>query len=185
MYALAIPSAAHLHRRDYATANTLLNEALALAEERGFWKAWVMMNQGCVSSMRGEASDAVRMITSRMAAWRSTGATMLVPSWLSYLARAYAELGQFDDAWHCIEEALETVEKTKETWFEADIRRIAGEVTLLSPAPDAAKAQAYFERALAVARAQQSKPWELRAATSMARLWRDQGKRALGKGNLD
>jgi predicted ATPase len=179
MYALAIPSAAHLHRRDYATANTLLNEAVALADERGavFWKAWAMMNQGCVSSMRGEASDAVRMITSGMTAWRSTGATMLVPSWLSYLARAYAELGQFDDAWHCIDEALETVEKTKETWFEADIRRIAGEITLLSPGPDAAKAQSYFECATVVARQQQAKSWELRAAMSMARLWRDQGKR--------
>ena len=72
---------------------------------------------------------------------------------------------------------MTAVETTKESWCEADIHRIAGEIALMSPEPDAAKAEALFERALAVARAQQAKSWELRAATSMARLWRDQGKR--------
>ena len=62
-------------------------------------------------------------------------------------------------------------------WCEAEVNRIAGEIALKSPEPDAAKAEAYFERALAVARQQQAKSWELRAAMSMARLWRDQGKR--------
>jgi predicted ATPase len=179
MYALTISSAVHLHRRDYAMANALLNEAVALADERGvvFWKAWAMVNQGCVSSMCGKASHAVSMITSGMTAWRSTGATMYVPAWLSYLARAYAELDQFNDAWHRIDEALATEEKTKETWYGADIRRTAGEIALMTSQPDAAKAEAYFEQALAISRKQQAKSWELRAATSMARLWRDQGKR--------
>ena len=72
---------------------------------------------------------------------------------------------------------MTAVETTKESWCEADIHRIAGEIALMSPEPDAAKAEAYFERALAVARAQQAKSWELRAAMSLARLWRDQGKR--------
>ena len=97
-------------------------------------------------------------------------------SYLSYLAMAYADLGQFDDAWRCIGEAMTAVETTKESWYEAEINRIAGEIALLSPEPDAAKAEAYFERALAVARQQQAKSWELRAAMSLARLWRDQGK---------
>ena len=61
--------------------------------------------------------------------------------------------------------------------YEAEIHRMAGEIALKSPERDRAKAQAYFERALAVARQQQAKSWELRAAMSMARLWRDQGKR--------
>ena len=68
------------------------------------------------------------------------------------------------------------VETTNERWFEAEVHRIAGEIALLSPEPDAAKAQTYFERALSVARQQQAKSWELRAAMSLARLWRDQGK---------
>ena len=100
-----------------------------------------------------------------------------MPWYLSYLARAYAELRQFDDAWRCIGEAMAAVETTKERWCEAEIHRMAGEIALMSPEPDAAKAEAYFERALAVARKQQAKSWELRAAMSMARLLRDQGKR--------
>ncbi len=72
--------------------------------------------------------------------------------------------------------AMTAVETTKERWREADIHRIAGEIALLSPERDAGKAETYLERALAVAREQQAKSLELRAATSMARLWRDQGK---------
>jgi predicted ATPase len=90
---------------------------------------------------------------------------------------AHAELDQFDDAWRCIGEAIATVETTKETWCEADIHRGAGEIALMSPERDAAKAQAHFERALGVAREQQAKSWELRAAMSMARLWHAHGKR--------
>ena len=71
---------------------------------------------------------------------------------------------------------MTAVQTTKESWCEAELHRIAGEIALKSPEPDAAKAEEYFERALAVARKQQAKSWELRAAMSMARLWRDQGK---------
>jgi predicted ATPase len=65
---------------------------------------------------------------------------------------------------------------TQEKWYEAEIHRTAGEIALMLPEPDAAKAETDFERALAVARQQHAKSWELRAAMSMARLWRDQGK---------
>ena len=102
---------------------------------------------------------------------------MWMPFWLSYLARANAEIGQPDDAGRCIGEAMAAVEIAKERWCEAEVNRIAGEIALLSPEPDVAKAEAHFERALAVAREQQAKSWELRAAMSLARLWRDQGNR--------
>ena len=179
MYALGHASLTHILCGNYATANAQADELVALADEKGavFWKAAGMMNQGCVLALTGKASDAVHMITSGLTAFRSTGSTMWMPLYLSYLARAYADLGQFDDAWRCIGEAMTTMETTKERWCEAEIHRIAGEIALMSPEPDAAKAEAYFERALAVARQQQAKSWELRAAMSMARLWRDQGKR--------
>jgi predicted ATPase len=74
-------------------------------------------------------------------------------------------------------EAITAIERSGERWFEAEANRIAGEIALKSPEQDAAKAEACFERALTVARAQQAKSWELRAAMSMARLWHDQGKR--------
>ena len=89
-----------------------------------------------------------------------------------------ASSAQFDDAWRCIDEAATAVERSKESWCEAEVHRIAGEIELMSPERDAAKAQAHFERALEIARAQQARSWELRAATSLARLWRDQGRRA-------
>jgi predicted ATPase len=93
------------------------------------------------------------------------------------LARAYTELGKIEDARRTIREAITTVERTKERWCEAEVYRTAGGIMLLSPDPDAATAEAYFERALMIARKQQAKSWELRTAMSMAGLWRDQGKR--------
>jgi len=179
MYALFHASTTRFLRGDYAAAKVELEELVALADEKGslFWKARGMENQGCVMALAGQASNAVQTIISGTAAARLTGAASWTSVRFLHLTRAYAELGQFDDAWHCIGEAITAVETTKETWWEADIHRIAGQIALLSPEPDAAKAEAYFERALAVARKQQAKSWELRAAMSMARLWRDQGKR--------
>jgi predicted ATPase len=116
------------------------------------------------------------MITSSITALQSTGSTLWLPLHLPYLARAYGEVGQFDDAWRCIDEAIAAIETTNERWVEVEVHRTGGEIALLSPDPDAAKAEAYFEHALMVARKQQAKSWELRAAMSMARLWRDQGR---------
>jgi predicted ATPase len=101
---------------------------------------------------------------------------MWMPFFLSPLARAYIELERFEDAWRSIGEALTAVETTKERWCEAEVYRTAGDITLVARQPDPAKAEAYFARALAVARRQQAKSWELRTATSLARLWRDQRK---------
>ena len=95
---------------------------------------------------------------------------------LSLLGKSYAELDQPDDAFRSINEAKNLVERTEDRLYEADVHRIAGEIELRSPQPDAAKAEVHFERALSVARQQEAKSWELRAAMSMARLWRDQGK---------
>ena len=99
-----------------------------------------------------------------------------MPWWLSCLATAYAELGRYDDAWSCIGEVINAIETTKETQWAAEVNRVAGEIALKSPQPEAVKAETYFGRALAVARQQQAKSFELRASMSLARLWRDQGK---------
>jgi predicted ATPase len=162
-----------------AAVATHAQEVVALAEEKGsrFWKAAGMANQGSLLALTGRASDATEMLNSAIAAWRTTGATIWMPLYLPHLARAHAELGQFEEAWRCIGEAMTAAQTTKEKWCEAEIHRTAGEIALMSHAPDAAKAQAHFERAIAIAREQKAKSWELRAATSLARLWRDQGKR--------
>ena len=178
MFALLNGSFTHILCGHYSAADAEADELVALADEKGalLWKAFGMSMQGCLLALTVKASDAAHMITSGITALRSTGGTLWMPLWLSHLTRAYAELGQVGHARRCIGEAITAVETAKEKWCEAEVNRIAGEIALMSPKPDAAKAEAHFERALAVARAQQAKSWELRAAMSMARLWRDRGK---------
>jgi predicted ATPase len=175
IYALSRAADTYTFCGNYAAAHAQLDELIALADERG--KALGTAMRGWLFASTGNAADAVRAITSGITSLRSTGATLYEPRHLRYLAMAYAELGQLDDAWRCIHDATEKIEGSKERWCEADVHRIAGEIALKSLEPDTAKAEAYFQHALAVARQQQAKSWELRAAMSMARLWRDQGKR--------
>jgi class 3 adenylate cyclase/predicted ATPase len=179
MYALGNTAIPYTLCGNRAAAAAQAQELAALAEEKAslFWKAAGMMNQGSVLALAGRDSDATEMLISGIAAVRVTGARLNLTFYLPHLARAHAELGQFEAAWRCIGEATTAAETTKETWGEAEIYRTAGEIALMSPEPDAAKAQAHFERAIAIARAQKAKSWELRAATSLARLWRDHGKR--------
>jgi predicted ATPase len=179
MYALFHAAFTYLFCGDYATVSALADGLVTLAEEKGavMWKAFGIMNKGCALALSGKASDAIRMVTSGIITHRRTGATAVMPLYLAYLARAYLDLGQFDDAWRCIGEAITAVETTKEKRWEAEVNRIAGEIVLLGQERDTTKAKAYFEHSLSVARRQQAKSWELRAAMSMARLWRDQGKR--------
>jgi predicted ATPase len=178
MRSLYHASLSHAFRGEFVAANALGDELLALADEQRSpaWKPLGMFAQGYVLRLMGKASDAVQVIAAGITAHRSNG-TIQTPLALSNLARAHAELGQWDDAWRCLDEAITVSETTGERWYGPEIHRIGGEIAQLMPKPDAAKAEAYFEHALSVARQQQAKSWELRAAMSMARLWRDQGKR--------
>jgi predicted ATPase len=135
------------------------------------------MQKGCVLALSGKAPEGIKMITTGITTYKSTGSRVYLPIFLAHLSRAYAEVGQFDDAWYSIGEALSAVETTKERWYEAEINRISGEIALKLPQLGPSQAEAYFERALTIARAQQAKSWELRAAMSAARFWRDRGMR--------
>jgi predicted ATPase len=178
MFALFSASLTQIICRDYAAAEPLIGELVALADKTGalFWKAWGTLCQGCLRSLTGQALEAVRTLTSAITALRSAGSTMTMSANLSFLAKASADVGNFDDAWRRIGEAMTVVGTTKEKFWEAEINRTAGEIALMSPEPDAPRAEEYFERALVIARHQQAKSCELRAAMSLARLWRDQGK---------
>jgi predicted ATPase len=179
MTVLALTVFPYVFCGDDAAALAQLDELAGLADEKGslYWKAFAMWLQGWLLTLAGKAPEAVHMLTSGIAAFRSTGAALFAPTQFSCLATAYAKAGQFDDARRSISDAMKAIETSKETWFEAEANRVAGEIALKSSEPDSANAETYFERALAVARRQQAKSWELRAAMSMARLWRDQGKR--------
>jgi class 3 adenylate cyclase/predicted ATPase len=163
---------------NYVAAAAAIEEVVAISGEKDafVWNVIGKLHQGCLFALTGRAVEAVQAISSGLPAWRSIGSKLWMPNCLSYLAMAYAEIVQFNDAWRCIDEAMTAVETTKEGLWEAEVNRIAGEIAWKSHEPVAAKAEAYFERALAVARQQQAKSWELRASMSLARLWRDQGK---------
>jgi predicted ATPase len=178
MLALFYASVTHTACGNYVAAKAQYDELIALADDKGvpLYGAFGTSGQGCLFALVGEASDAVHKITSGISAMRSTGIRAHLPFYLSFLASAHAELGQLDDGWRCIEDAIMAVETTGERWCEAEVNRVAGEIASLSPEPEKAKAEEYFDRALEVSRKQQAKSWELRAAMSMARLWRSRGK---------
>jgi predicted ATPase len=164
-----------LARKDYAdSAKATNDELIALSDEKGalFWRTHGELLRGSLLAQAGKASEAVQAISSSLTTIRSTGTKMFLPWFLMQLSEAHADLGEFDAARGCINEALTAIKTNKERWCEAEVNRVAGEVALSSPEPNAAKAETYFQRALAVARQQQAKSWELCVAMSLARLWR-------------
>jgi predicted ATPase len=178
MYALTHASLIHIFRGNYTTAQANADELLALANDKNtaFWKSQAVSLCGQISGLTGKPEIAIEMTSAGVAAYRLTGSTVWVSLCLTSLARAYADLGRLDDAWRSIGESISAIKGSMERWWEAEAHRVAGEIALRSAEPDAARAQTYFESALETARTQQAKSWELRAAMSMARLWRDQGK---------
>jgi len=176
MNALFVGSWPYIFCGKYSAANARLDQVHALAHEKGsmFWRPVATLARGCISALTGQASEAVETITSGLSAFRATGATLFEPLHMSHLAKAFADLGRVEEATCCIDQATAAMEASRERWDEAEINRMAGEVALI--ASDAAKAETHFNCALAIARAQQAKSWELRAAMSMARLWLARGK---------
>jgi class 3 adenylate cyclase/predicted ATPase len=168
-----------IHCGDFAAASAQLDELIPLLTEKNAsqWRGRGVMHRGCIQALTGRAADAVESIPSGIAACQSSGSILFVPWYVSHLARACAELGRFDEACRHMDEAFAVTKQTGETWCESDIHRTAGEIALLEPTPDFSKAETLFLRALEIARTQQAKSWELRAATSLARLWLDQGAR--------
>jgi predicted ATPase len=179
MYALFHLAITQVFCGNQVAAGAQSQEQVTLAEEKGspFWKATGKMNHGSVLALTGRASDAIEILNTGIVGYRATQSNTWLTFHLPHLAHAHAELGQFERARHYISEAMNLVETSKEKWCEAEVHRSAGEIELMSPEADTAKAEAHFERALAIALAQQAKSWELRAATGMARLWQGQGKR--------
>jgi predicted ATPase len=177
MPALLYTSTVHILCGNNAIANEQANELVLLSEGSALWKAVGVLLQGTVLALTGRSSAAGQTITTGLSALRSTGSTLWTPLWASCLAKSFMDLGQSVDAWRWMNEALTTIETSKERLFEPEVHRMAGEIALLAPEPDFRKAESHLARSLATAREQSAKSWELRAAISLARLWRDQGER--------
>ena len=113
-----------------------------------------------------------------LVAYRATGAEVAVPCFLALLAETYGKARQIQEALDVLTEALTTVQKTGERFYEAELYRLQGELLLKRTVSDVPQAETCFQQALDIAHRQQAKSWELRAATSLSRLWQQQGKRA-------
>jgi predicted ATPase len=151
---------------------------LEVTNEHGypFWAAVATFHKRWSSAMLGEASEAVTLLTEGLALITATGTVATKAFYLARLAEVCAVLGQPAEGLSKTKEGAQLIEATEERIWEADLYRVQGD--LLNATGDHGAAEGSFERALAVARRQSAKTFELRAATSLARLWHDQGKRA-------
>ena len=154
--------------------------AVALAIEQGFpqWAAWGTSLRGWALAMQGQGEAGMAQVRQGIAAWRATGAALFVPFLCTLLAEVSAHLGHPEDGLQALAEAHALVEQQEERWWEAETSRLRGVLLLRQPGTPQAEAEAWLQRALDVARRQEAKSLELRAAMSLARLWQQQGKRA-------
>jgi predicted ATPase len=153
-------------------------ELLGIATEHGFpfWKAWGTLHRGRCLAMVGRETVSIAQMTEGLTAFRSTGTVARLPLWLIRLAEAYGKSQRQLEGLEHLTEAIRIIERTEEREFEAELYRVRGELLLATE--DAGQAEESFCTALEIARRQSAKLWELRAAMSLARLWRDQDKRA-------
>jgi len=173
----------HSHRREWQTAQAHAEAALALATEHGFvfYVARGALCRGMALAAQGQGAEGIAQMRQGLAALGAQGTAVGMPAWLARLAEAYGQVGQVDEGLHLLSEALAVVDTTGERGNEAEWHRLHGVLLLQHPVPDAPQAEACFQQALDVARRQQAKSWELRAAMSLSRLWQRQGKGAAAR----
>jgi predicted ATPase/class 3 adenylate cyclase len=159
-------------------------EILSISNEHDFtfWRGFGMLSRGWSLTTLGEAQQGLALLREGLSLFRSTGAVIGTPQFLVWLAETYALLGQPDEGQNSLVEAAQIIEATKERHYEAELYRVQGD--LLSAIGDPEAADQNYHLALSVAQRQSAKALELRAATSRARLWRDQGKRTEAHGLL-
>ena len=153
------------------------DEMFELGKEHGFplWTGWALVYRGLWSTAVGQAREGVSLMTQALALMQVTGAVVSSPFVLTHLAEAFARLAQPAEGLSRLREAAHFIEATDERYHEAEVHRLQGD--LLKATGDHAAVEQSYRRALAVAGRQNARAHELRAATGLAGLWRDQGKR--------
>ena len=170
----------HLLRGEAREADELAEAALTLSTKHGFTFFTVIIQflQGWSLCLQGRGAEGLARMRTGFAAAQAAGMKMMRPMFFALLARACGQAGQLDEAWQMLSDALDAVEESGQRYYEAETYRSKGELHLRHVDPDIEQAEACFQRALDIARHQQAKSWELRAAMSLARLWAEQGRRA-------
>ncbi len=177
--ALAYAAMLSQFRRQKQATRELSQEILALCEEHRFayYSAWGRIVQGWVGVEGGEAEHGTGEMQRGLADLRATGSSLRLPYYRALLAAAFGRTGHATEGLRALDEAFNDVRHTGERWIEAELHRLKGELLLEKSPNNCAEAETCFHEALDIARRQQARSWELRAATSLARLWQSQGKR--------
>jgi predicted ATPase len=178
---VALSTAALFHqiRREVRGTQERAEAAHILAKEQNFpyWMAMGSILHGWALARQGQAQEGIEQINQSVMAWRATGAETTRPYYLVLLAEAYRTTGELEEGLTVLTEALTLVDTTGERWYEPELHRLKGELLLPQSSSNQTEAESCFHHAIAVAQNQQAKSFELRTATSLARLWQQQGKR--------
>ena len=184
-YALSAAATFHAWRGEVPSAESQSEAANTLSSERGFTLTlgWGQVVHGWALAAQGHHERGIDLVCKGLDVYRASGTQEWMAHYLAMLAESHAMVGQSDQALAALVEALGICDGEMELWYEAEIHRLKGELALQAAAkrldPGAQpEAEASFRKALEIAREQSAKSWELRAATSLARLWQQQGKQA-------
>jgi predicted ATPase len=178
-HALSGAVMSHQFRREMRTAQEQAEALIRLATDQGFalWKARGVVLRGWALAHQGEAQEGIEQFTQGLIAFRATGAKIHRSYFLTLLAEVHGTMGQPEAGLTALAEALTLTDTTGERRYEPELHRLKGELLLQQNLDNATEAETCFQHAIRIAQNQQAKSWELRAATSLARLWQRQGKR--------
>jgi predicted ATPase len=167
-------------RRDVLAVYEQAEAAITLSTEQRFllWEAVGTILRGWVLALQDQDEEGLAQVLQGIAAFRATGAALVVPYYCTLLVEVSAHLGHIEDGLQALAEAHTLVEQQEERWWEAEVHRLRGVLLLRQSGISQAEAETWLQRALDVARRQEAKSLELRAAMSLGRLWQQQGKQA-------
>jgi predicted ATPase len=178
-FALVFAAMVRQYRREVQAVHECADTVISLATTQGFphWRAQGTLLRGWTLSQQGQAQAGIEQIHQGLSAFRAMGAEINQSYILALLAEAYRTIGEPETGLTMLTEALALVDKTGERWYEAELQRLQGELFLQQTSDNATAAENCFHQAISIAQSQQAKSLELRATTSLARLWQQQGKR--------
>ena len=168
LYAAGVGAFSEIHCGRFRVAEARVDELFALSEKYGlpFWRGFGELLRGCIFVATDRGDQATPLIGSGLSVLAATRMTLFSPFGLTWLARAHAACGRVAEAQNALSEALDAVSKTNQRWDEAEIHRIAGALAASLPHADPEMTESHFQQSLAIARRQEAKSFELRAATS-------------------
>jgi predicted ATPase len=176
-------SQGYLLRRDVPRVAEWAERLITLSREQDFalWVAGGMLLHGWALTAQGRWEEGLAQMQQGLTDWRATGAEIWRPYFLTLLAEAYATAGQIEAGLSAVDEALMVAHTMGEHWWDAESHRLKGEGLQRQVVPDEQQAEACFQQALDIARQQQARSLELRAAMSLGRLWQRQDKRTAAR----